>query len=232
MPEFNRETRALPRLLQRKTQLNERPDQPVLDQVQGYPFPDHRDSFVRIANHRHAELASGNHARDCDLVLLSILLFRFLRYRTLHRSGIPLFGALVVLWLFNFETAALGFGLCFFFRGRSPLLSEVEFHSKIPAVAPAQVKLKSASLIIHKGKPQAFVFADRPIPAAVRFRIFIGKSANAPKWFITDADNVVVEVMKWIAHVPHEFAATFALSIPGRRHRIIRIFEPPDRVPL
>jgi hypothetical protein len=111
-------------------------------------------------------------------------------------------------------------------------LSEVEFHSKIPAVAPTEVKLESAALIIDKRQPQTFVFAHGPIPAAVRLRILIGKSTDSRKWLITDANHVVVEVMKWIAHVPHEFAATFALSIPGRRHRIICIFEPPDWVRL
>jgi len=135
----------------------------------------------------------------------------------------------VVFWIFDFETAALGRGFCCSFRRRS-LLSEVEFHAEIAAVAPAAVELKSAAFIVHKGEPQTFVLADRPIPAAIWIRNFIGKTSDACKWLVSDADDVVVEVVEWVAHVPHEFATTLPLSIPGRRDRIVGISKPPDRV--
>jgi hypothetical protein len=109
-------------------------------------------------------------------------------------------------------------------------LSEVEFHAEVSPVAPTTIELESATLIIHKWQPQTFVFADGPIPAAVRIRNLIRKSADAGKRLIADADDVVVEVVKRVAHVPHEFSAGFALSIPGWRERIVCIFKPPDGV--
>lgn len=85
-------------------------------------------------------------------------------------------------------------------------------------------------MIIDEGEPQTFVFADGPIPTAVWIGDFIGKTTNAGEGFVTDADDVVVEVVERVAHVPHEFTAAFVLSIPGRRDWIVRIFEPPERV--
>jgi hypothetical protein len=79
-----------------------------LDKVQGDSFPDYRDSFVRVADHRGMELASGNHVSDRDLVLLPILLFRILRDRTLRRFELSIFWAMVVLWILDFKEAALG----------------------------------------------------------------------------------------------------------------------------
>jgi hypothetical protein len=174
-------------------------------------------------------LESGGLAGDRSLVFLPILLFRFLRDRTLHRSGLPIFGAVVVFWIFDFETAALGRGFCFSFRRRA-FLSEVEFHAEVAAVPPAAVELKSAALIVHKGEPQTFVLADSPIPAAIWIRNFVGKTSDTRKWLISDADDVVVEIVKRVAHVPHELSATFALSIPGWWDRIVGISKPPDRV--
>jgi hypothetical protein len=175
------------------------------------------------------ELASGNHVGYRDLVFLPVLLFRVLRHRTLRRSELPIFGAVVIFWISDFETAALGRGFCFSFRRRS-LLSEVELHAEVAAVAPTAVELKSAALVIHKGEPQTFVLADSPIPAAIWIRNFVGKTSDACKWLVTDADDVVVEVVKRVAHVPHELSAAFALSISGRWDRIVGIFEPPDRI--
>ena len=52
------------------------------------------------------ELASGNHASDCDLVFLPILLLCILRDRTLRRSGLSIFRIVVLLWIFAVEEAA------------------------------------------------------------------------------------------------------------------------------
>ena len=158
-------------------------------------------------------MASGTHARDRDLVLLPILLFRLLRHRTLCRSGLSIFRIAVLFWIFAFEEKALTIGFFTRLRLRRALLGEIEFHSEIAAVTPTAVKLESAPLIIHKRQPQTFVFANRPIPSPIRIRNLIGKSADAHKRFVTDADDIVVEVVERVTHVPHEFSATFALSI-------------------
>jgi hypothetical protein len=163
-------------------------------------------------------------------VFLQILLLRILRHRTLCRSRLPIFWPVGLFRIFDFQAAALAFGFFTSFRRRRALLSEIEFHAEIAAIAPAAIEFKSAALIVDKREPQTFVFADRPIPAAVRIRNLIGKTANPRKWFVTYTNNVVVEVVERITHVPHELSATFALSIPGRWDRIICIFEPPDGI--
>jgi hypothetical protein len=175
-------------------------------------------------------LAVGSFAGDRDLVFLPILLFCVLCNRALRRSGLSVLGALVVFRIFNFETEALANGFFAYFGCYRMLLREVEFHAEVAAIAPTAVKLESAALIIHEGKAQTFVSADGPIPTAIRICNLIGKTSDAGKWLVTDADDVMVEVVKRVAHVPHEFAATFALAIGSWREWIVGIFEPPDGI--
>src|SRR5262249_6558807 len=100
----------------------------------------------------------------------------------------------------------------------------------VAAVAPTAIELESVAVIIDEGEPQTFVFADGPVPTAVWIGLSIGKSTDPREMLITNADDILVEVVKWIAQGPHEFAATFSLSIAGRRDWIVRIFEPPEGI--
>jgi len=111
-------------------------------------------------------------------------------------------------------------------------LSEVEFHSEISPIAPAQVELKSTAMIIHKWQPQHAIAAHSPIPSAIWIGDAIGIAANACEMFVANPNHVMIEVMKRVAHVPHEFSAALAFPIIRRWNWIIGVLKPPDWVQL
>jgi hypothetical protein len=82
----------------------ERPHQSPFDQAQGAVVSLDRHFILAPADSRTAN-AQGGRASGCfGLVLLPVLLFRFLRHRTLRRSQLPLFQPLVIRPLFDTKT--------------------------------------------------------------------------------------------------------------------------------
>jgi hypothetical protein len=116
------------------------------------------------------------------------------------------------------------------YRSRRPLLSEVKFRAEIAAIAPADVEFEPTALIIDEGEPQGAIATDSPVPAAIWICNTIGIAAHTCEMFVSNADDIVVEIVERIAHVPQEFSAAFIFSVPRRRDGVIGVFEPPDRV--
>jgi hypothetical protein len=50
--------------------------------------------------------------------------------------------------------------------------------------------------------------------------------------FIANAYHVMVEIVKRVPHVPHEFSTAFAFAIRQRWNRIVGIAKPPDEIHL
>lgn len=83
-------------------------------------------------------------------------------------------------------------------------------------------------MIIHEGKPQVSVSANRPIPATIRICNPIRKTADACEGFVGDTDDVVVKIVEWVADVPRKFSATLTVAVRWGRDWIIGILKPPD----
>ena|SRR5436190_9087212 len=79
----------------------ERLNKSTLDKGKGNSLPGCWNWGLRHASLEKSGLASSGAANDLTLVLLPLLLLRFLRYRTLRRSGFPLFGSLVICQILN-----------------------------------------------------------------------------------------------------------------------------------
>ena len=112
------------------------------------------------------------------------------------------------------------------------LLREIELDAKRPALAPAPIKLEPAMFVIKERKPQPFVAAHGPIPTSVRVEVVRRDAARSREWLVLQSDDVTIEVVTWVAQVPHEIPAAFARTIPIRRDRFVGVAEPPNRVDL
>ena len=76
-----------------------------MDQAQGDALPDGRNRFGALGDRRTPDIQSRLVAGRITLVLLSVLLLRILRDRTLRRFPLSFLRTLVVRPLSVFETA-------------------------------------------------------------------------------------------------------------------------------
>ena len=102
----------------------------------------------------------------------------------------------------------------------------VEFHSKISAIAPAQVKIKIAALVGNERQTQAFIFADRPVPTARGTGYFSRKTSHHFKFLVRDTNDVEEKIMHRISKTPQHIPRAVSRAIPRRRDRILQVTHP------
>ena len=109
---------------------------------------------------------------------------------------------------------------------------QVQFDSKIATFAPAEVKIEPAALVRKKRQQRQFASSHRKIPAAVWIRIPLRPAPAAVESFVRHTNDVVIEIVKRIAQAPQKTPLPGIRAIPRRRHRVVNVPEPPNRVEL
>ena len=82
------------------------------------------------------------------------------------------------------------------------MLCEIQLHSEVSAVAPAEIELEMAAMIIDEGQPQPSVVTHGPIPAAIWVRDVIGVASDAEENLVLDSDHIKGEVVPGIPERP------------------------------
>ena len=112
------------------------------------------------------------------------------------------------------------------------LFGKIELDAKSAGRAPTAIEFEPAMFVIDEGKPQTSVAANSPIPAVGGIGNTRREPTDASERFISDPDYIKIKVVKRVAQMPHEIAATPAGPIPFGRHRVILVAEPPEGIEL
>ena len=111
-------------------------------------------------------------------------------------------------------------------------MPEVQFHSKIAALAPAEIEFKPVVFVIDEGQIGDPAPRDGKVPAAIWISNLVRINSRPHGFLVGDADHVIAEIFKRVPHVPHEVPAGAIRTIPGRSVRFVNIPKPPDRIQL
>lgn len=106
----------------------------------------------------------------------------------------------------------------------------VAFDSEVSADAPAKIEFEFSAVIIDERQAQMLIFCDAEIPSAARFCDAFDVTPAAHGFFVADADDIMAEIVAWVAQVPQECAHPSIWSIPIGRGRFVGITKPPHRV--
>ena len=109
--------------------------------------------------------------------------------------------------------------------------SQLKFHTKIAALAPAKVEFEFAFLVGDEGEASPSIFADGKVPAAMGVEHLVGIGAGAAEFFVRHADDVEGEVVGGIAQIPFTDAVFIVGPIIGGGQGIVHVAEPKNWFP-
>jgi len=98
--------------------------------------------------------------------------------------------------------------------------------------APTEIKSDPAPFIREKRQRHDPATHHFKIPAAVRIGIPSRMTAAAADIFVGHSNDVEIEIVKRIAESPLDCPVRVVWQIPCRRHGVVGIFEPPNRIEL
>lgn len=109
-------------------------------------------------------------------------------------------------------------------------MSEIEFKTKVAAVAPAEINLEVAALIGNKRQPTESASAERNIPPFVRIKHSLGVTPDSLGLFVGNTYHIEGEVVAEIPKPP--MTEPMSLHRPVFLGRIwsVNVPEPPDGV--
>src|SRR5260370_41851612 len=89
--------------------------------------------------------------------------------------------------------------------------------AKVPPFPPSKVKMERFPLKRNKRQPHPFVFADRPIPAALRIEHLIRVFSRAAEGLVGQSNDVESQIVGRIAEIPLSDSMPVARTIVIRR---------------
>src|ERR1017187_9650432 len=132
----------------------------------------------------------------------------------------------------GWDASTSGRGMADFVGGLPGWSRKVELYSEIAVFAPAEVKVEPAALVGKERQQGQFAPGHLKVPAAMRTGISLRIFTAPHEFLVGNSDDVIIEIVERIAKVPLCHPLLVLRFVPCRRHRLVEVFEPPDRVEL